>query len=125
MTIEVIKAEDLAQVIEQSVKAIIVEVMRQMREGAYYEPKDIMTSDELLEYLNHNGIKLSKQTIFDRTHKGTIPYTKAGNKLLFKREEIDQWLDDYCNRGRANKADKSAAVKAMAESAAEIIKRNK
>lgn len=126
MTIQVIGADELAQVIEQTVKATVTEVVRQMKEGTHFEPKDTMTTDELLEYLDRNGVKLTKSTIFGYTCKGMMPYHKIGKNLRFKREEIDQWLDEYCNRGRANhKADKSAGVQALAGSAAEIIKRSK
>lgn len=126
MAIQVIGVDELALVIEQTVKATVTEVVRQMKEGTRFEPKDVMTTDELMEYLDHNGVKLTKATIFGYTCKGTMPYHKIGKNLRFKREEIDQWLDEYCNRGRANhKADKSAGVEALAESASEIIKRNK
>lgn len=124
MTINVVGVEELTQVIEDTVKATVAEVLRKMKEGEYYEPQDIMTTDELLEYFNRHGVKISKQTIFTYTCKGTIPFFKVAQSLRFKREEIDQWLDEYCNRGR-KKGDKSAAVEALAESAAEITKRNK
>lgn len=126
MTIQVIGADELAQVIEKTVKATVTEVVRQMKEGARFEPKDVMTTDELMEYLDRNGVKLSKATIFGYTCKGAMPYHKIGKNLRFKREEIDQWLDEYCNRGRANhKPDKSAGVEALADSASEMVKRNK
>lgn len=124
MTIQVVGADELAHVIEQTVKATVTEVVRQMKEGVYFEPQDIMTTDELLEYLNRYGVRISKQTVFGYTHRGEIPYHKVGKNLRFKREEIDEWLDAYCNRGRSHKGDKSGAVEALANSAAEIAKRN-
>jgi excisionase family DNA binding protein len=43
--------------------------------------------DELAEY-----IKLSKSTIYKGTMSHRIPHIKAGKKLLFNQDAIDQWL---------------------------------
>lgn len=122
MTIQVVGADELAQIIEQTVEATVNKVLQ--RKGVLFEPSDVMTSDELLEYLNRYGVRISKQTVFGYTHRGEIPYHKVGKNLRFKREEIDKWLEEYCSRGRSHKGDKSGAVEALANSAAEIAKRN-
>jgi len=45
--------------------------------------------DELCEY-----IKLSKSTVYKLTMDNKIPFIKTG-RLLFKKEAIDQWLEQY------------------------------
>ena len=45
---------------------------------------------ELAEY-----IKLSKSTIYKGTMSHRIPHIKAGKKLLFDREAIDEWLQKF------------------------------
>jgi len=39
-------------------------------------------------------IKLSKSSIYKLTMDNKIPFIKTG-KLLFKKEAIDQWLEQY------------------------------
>lgn len=126
MTLNVISAEELAQVIEQTVEATVIKVLQQVNSGVTFLPQDVMTSAELVVYLRQQGVQMAKQTLFMHTHRGTIPFYKVGSKLRFKREEIDQWLEEQMNKSRSErKADKSAGVRAMAESAANQIKRNK
>ena len=43
----------------------------------------------LVEYL-----PLTKSTIYTMVNKGKIPYKKIGSKLIFDRDEIDQWVDN-------------------------------
>lgn len=126
MTIQVIRAEEIAQVIEQTIEATLIKVLQKANKGAFFEPSDVMTTDELLEYLRQQGVPMAKQTLFIHTHKGRIPSYKVGQRLRFKREDIDKWLEEYLNKGRKERrADKSAAVQAMADSASEMIKRSK
>ncbi|MBT2569850.1 excisionase family DNA-binding protein [Planococcus sp. ISL-110] len=51
--------------------------------------KYFMTYNDLANYLN-----LSKPTIEDRLVKNGLKYYKLGNKFLFKRNEVDAFLDD-------------------------------
>ena len=46
--------------------------------------------DELSEYLH-----MSKSTIYKGTMSHRIPHIKAGKKLLFSQEAIDQWLQQF------------------------------
>ena len=45
---------------------------------------------ELSEYLH-----MSKSTIYKGTMSHRIPFIKAGKKLLFSQEAIDQWLQKF------------------------------
>ncbi len=49
-----------------------------------------LTLDELKDY-----IKMSKSTIYKWCSNGQIPYMKTGKVLLFKKEIIDSWLEQY------------------------------
>ncbi|WP_449355815.1 excisionase family DNA-binding protein [Virgibacillus natechei] len=51
--------------------------------------KYFMTYGELASYLN-----LSKPTIEDRLIKNGLKYYKQGSKYLFKKNEVDDFLDD-------------------------------
>src|SRR5688500_14014203 len=39
-------------------------------------------------------LQLSKNTIYTKTHKKTIPHRKEGKKLLYYRKEIDEYLSE-------------------------------
>ena len=45
--------------------------------------------EELCEY-----IKLSKSSVYKLTMENKIPFIKTG-RLLFKKEAIDQWLEQH------------------------------
>lgn len=46
--------------------------------------------EELAEYLH-----MSKSTIYKGTMTHRIPHIKAGKKLLFSQDAIDQWLQKF------------------------------
>ena len=52
-----------------------------------------------MNYLNLNEladyIKVSKSTAYKWCSNGQIPYIKTGKLLLFKKDTIDLWLDQY------------------------------
>jgi excisionase family DNA binding protein len=49
----------------------------------------VLTIDELATYL-----KISKSTLYKLVQEGKIPGQKVGKHWRFRRETIDQWLDD-------------------------------
>lgn len=51
--------------------------------------KYFMTYSELADYLN-----ISKPVIEDRLIKNGLKYYKVGSKYLFKRNEVDAFLDE-------------------------------
>ncbi|TYR78436.1 helix-turn-helix domain-containing protein [Priestia megaterium] len=51
--------------------------------------KYFLTYSELSEYLN-----ISKPIIEDRLIKNGLKYYKVGSKYLFKKSEVDEFLDD-------------------------------
>ena len=52
--------------------------------------KSYLDIDELSEYIH-----LSRSTIYKKTSTSQIPYLKSGKKLLFKKEAIDEWLNEH------------------------------
>lgn len=51
------------------------------------ESSDIMTMDELAEYL-----KISKSTLYKLTQEGKLPGQKVGKRWRFHKGVVDQWL---------------------------------
>lgn len=40
---------------------------------------------------DHLGCK--RQRVYDLVHKGRVPHCKEGGRLVFKRSELDEWLE--------------------------------
>ena len=53
------------------------------------KPKDVMTIDELAEYL-----QISKSSLYKLVKGGAVPGHKIGKNWRFHREAIDAWLKD-------------------------------
>ncbi|MDP8299853.1 MAG: helix-turn-helix domain-containing protein [Candidatus Tantalella remota] len=49
----------------------------------------VMTVDELADYL-----KMKTVTIYKHAQEGKIPAFKVGSKWRFKKETIDDWIED-------------------------------
>jgi excisionase family DNA binding protein len=52
--------------------------------------KNYLNIEELAEYIH-----MSKSTIYKGTMSNRIPHIKAGKKLLFSQDAIDQWLQKF------------------------------
>lgn len=77
--------------------------MQKQEQPAEPEPDTWFNIDKLCEYLPD---KPAKATIYGKVHCKVIPYHKQGKSLIFRKSEIDDWL----NRGR---------IKTVAETMAE------
>ena len=51
-------------------------------------PDDILTVDQLAEYLG-----IAKQRVYEAVSKNTIPYFKVGKSLRFRRSVIEKWIE--------------------------------
>lgn len=59
------------------------------------EASKLMTVEELADYLN-----LSAGTIYGWVARKEVPFVRAGRALRFRRDEVDQWIE----QGRQPKA---------------------
>src|SRR5690625_178657 len=73
---------------EDTVKEMLKKAINE-RVDELAREKYFLTYNELASYLN-----LSKPTIEDRLLKNGMNYYKQGTKYLFKKEEVDAFLDD-------------------------------
>nr|WP_179953563.1 excisionase family DNA-binding protein [Bacillus sp. AY1-10] len=62
--------------------------------------KYFLSFKELSEYLN-----ISKPTIDEHLLKNGLPYYKVGAKYLFKKNEVDAFLDDMTSNMNATNND--------------------
>jgi len=76
------------EVDEKTVKAMMQQAINE-RVEALAKEKYFMTYSELASYLN-----ISKPVIEDRLIKNGLKYYRVGSKYLFKRQEVDAFLDE-------------------------------
>lgn len=78
--------DELIFLIEDSVRKILSEKI---------ENKQCESSSLLLSLVEAAAfLKLAPQTIYGFTSKRLIPFIKRGKKLYFKKNELEQWLDE-------------------------------
>ncbi|ABG58734.1 helix-turn-helix domain-containing protein [Cytophaga hutchinsonii] len=78
--------DELIFLIEDSVRKILSE----KSEIKHNESSTLLLSlKEASEFL-----KLAPQTIYGFTSKRLIPFIKRGKKLYFKKNELEEWLDE-------------------------------
>lgn len=63
-----------------------------------------MNTEKVLAYFKKNGFPMSVSRLYKLTSIGKIPVHKSGSKLLFIKEEIDQWSEAniHINAGDKN-----------------------
>ncbi len=80
------------------IKEIVDQVIQQLKPILIgpSTPKDNVLMDVrgLLEYLNGQSkdCQIKESWVYDRVHRRTIPFEKAGNFLRFRKKYIDIWL---------------------------------
>lgn len=57
------------------------------------KPKPLLTTKEAAEYLTELGYKVSERTLQHwRTNRTGLPYLMRGRRILYHRDQINQWL---------------------------------
>ena len=58
-----------------------------------------LTIDEAAEHT-----RLPKNTLYKLTAAGAVPHYKPGNRLLFRRDELDDWIEGFREGNQPNLA---------------------
>ncbi len=87
-----------------------------LKQPEQVKPKRMSLNDGLA-YLNENGFKLSKSTLYKMTMDERIPFSRFGRQIIFDRSELDAWMDEQMNGN-----DTGTVAKATAESARKKVK---
>ena len=53
-----------------------------------FAEKELLTIDEAADFT-----RLAKQTLYDYVHRRKVPFLKAGKRVLFRKSELDTWLN--------------------------------
>lgn len=70
-------------------KGAVREVLKEDARVGITEQQVYMNAEEAAKFLH-----LKLNTIYDKTCKKEIPHIKKGGKLLFLRNDLEQWLKD-------------------------------
>ncbi len=75
-------------------KALLKEIVAEILPPA--EPSrpqsDLVNSDAVIAFFAENGYKTTKSQLYKMTRSRAIPFMKVGNKLLFSKSELMNWL---------------------------------
>jgi excisionase family DNA binding protein len=83
----------LAPLLEQLVEQIaerVLELQRENWQSAGEEPPPWMGIEKAAVYLDW-----PKQRLYKLTAQGAIPHYKQEGRLLFRRDELDRWLQTF------------------------------
>ncbi len=75
-------------------KALLKEIIMEIRplSESSKSHSDLVGCDDLIAFFAENGYKTSKSQIYKLTRSRAIPFMKVGNKLLFSKLELMNWL---------------------------------
>lgn len=80
-----LSAEDFKQLLKETVKEVLKEGLHQVK-------------DNLPEILNvkeaANFLRLKLNTLYEKTSRKLIPHFKRGNKLYFRKPELESWIKE-------------------------------
>ena len=80
----------------EQLKSLVRELITEFIPPNRETPKsDYLNVGGLVALLAENGYRTSKAQIYKYTSTNAIPHMKVGNKLLFSRSDIFEWLETY------------------------------
>ncbi len=74
--------------IAEVVSGRLLEILKPMLSNSG-DADRLMTTENLCKYL-----QVKEGWIYQQVHSKTLPYLKAGNKLLFRKADIDKYLSN-------------------------------
>lgn len=87
--------KDLVVLRRQDLDQMIEEAAEKRAKSSTPPRKEVMNTDEAVEYLNELGYPIPKSTLYQHTMKGTIPVRRFGKrKLMFVASELEEWASN-------------------------------
>lgn len=90
--------ELLQPIVEKSVRSVLSEFILSDKKS---DPATFLNAKQAAEFL-----QLSINTVYSKTSKKEIPHIKRGKKLVFKRADLEEWLNEGKNATKAQIAKK-------------------
>jgi excisionase family DNA binding protein len=86
--------ENLVEAIADQVATRLIADLQQLLSTAANEDSPWLNTDSAADYLD-----LPKQRLYKLTAHGAIPHYKQDGRLLFNRQELDDWIARYRQPG--------------------------
>lgn len=98
------------QVLEEKITLILDKNFQQFKQAEFDHLMSINKFQKLnlqraIEFLNNNGFKISRSTIYKLTAKNEIPHSKFCSKLVFDRVELEGWILSKLAKSGGNEID--------------------
>lgn len=116
-TVIVTTPEAIRAVIAEEIGKVIPQLAEYRRKTEEAET-DTLTLRAAVRFLIENGIPSSPSSLYNYVYRDAIPYRKLGNRTLFSKRELLEWIE-----GRTVRPDdgRCRAAKRIAESAARKV----
>jgi len=82
----------LKEILEPIIDECLSKAMNKYINTRVLEPVDTSSVLDLVEASKY--MKLSKQTLYGMTSKHILPHYKQGRHLYFRKDELDQWINN-------------------------------
>lgn len=88
--------ENLILVSKDDLFDLFKEIIEQMRDDEPKEnEKDYLSFNEGLEFINEKGLSISESTLYKLTSEKKIPFQRwGGRKIVFVRNELNEWVSE-------------------------------
>lgn len=92
---------ELEEIVSSSLRSLLPELAH------FTQPRpkpmaERLTPDEAAIFLQEQGYKYSKNTLYALVSKGEVPYEKSGKYLMFATNELLAWARARSRKGRTN-----------------------
>ena len=67
-----------------------------------------LSINEAIKFFSEQGVRISKSKIYKLTSERKIPYDKFGTRVLFRQEELIDWIENEMNL--STKSEKKQAM---------------
>lgn len=81
-----VTTDEFRAIVKDSLKEILSE--NSINGNASVNDQEFMNVTQASEFLN-----LAVNTLYEKTSKRIIPHLKKGNRLIFKRSELTEWIE--------------------------------
>jgi hypothetical protein len=97
-TIIITTREDIIDIVGDAVRTAITPLVQSPKD----EPERF-NIDKAVEYLKKMGLMISKSSLYKHTANGDIPVHRFGSRLIFVRQELDEWANTKLKSTNNNK----------------------
>lgn len=79
----------------EDIESILNRILKEISDLKSGQTKDFLSVDETADFLG-----IPKSSVYQHSHKRTIPYFKTGKKLYFKRADLERYITQNHYRSR-------------------------